>query len=210
MNKQIVLGCSYHWWRGDDLPELPLLPNFTSRVVTNKSLLASLHNLTEAHIQSRFDENAHCYVGFLEDVPVGYGWVGTKVEHIRQVGLVWPLGEEDCALWDFVTLSEFRGRGVYPHLLQAILRAESVSVERFWIGHQGQNTSSERGIVKAGFRLNNLTLLTSEGQIVQQSQGDPVRALADPMLPAAEAHNKNIPEVVRQQMLNEFAHLFGR
>ncbi len=210
MNKQIVLGCSYHWWRGDDLPELTPLPGFASRIVTEKSLLASLHNITEDEIQARFDEGAHCYVAFLDEVPAGYGWVGTKIGHIRQVGLTWTLGERDRTLWDFATLPEFRGRGVYPHLLQTILRAEPAAAKRFWIGHQGQNTASKRGIVKAGFSLNNLTLLTSEGQIVQQPQGDLTRALADPMLPAAKAHQQNMPTVVRQQFVKEFAHLFGQ
>ncbi len=210
MSKQIVLGCSYHWWRGDDLPVLAPLPGFSGRVVIDKSVLAFLHNLTEDEIQSRFDEGAHCYVAFLDEVPAGYGWVGTKIGHIRQVGLEWALGELDRVLWDFVTLPEFRGRGVYPHLLQTILQAEPGQAKRFWIGHQGQNVTSKQGIVKAGFTLNNLTLLTSEGQIVQQPQGELTRALADPMLPAAEAQQQNMPAAVRQQLVKEFAHLFGQ
>lgn len=84
MSKQIVFGCVYHWWRGDDLPELTSLPEFASRVITDKNLLASLHNITEDEIQARFDDAAHCYVAFLDDVPVGYGWVGTKEGLIRQ------------------------------------------------------------------------------------------------------------------------------
>ena len=207
MSKQIVLACTYHWWRGDDLPELKFLPRFTGRVITDKNLLASLHNLTEDEIQARFDEESHCYVAFLDDVPTGYGWVGTKIGRLPG-GWVWTLGEEDRYLWNFVTLPDFRGRGVYPHLLQAILRAESVAAERFWIGHEGQNVASKRGIEKAGFTLNNLFLLTSEGQIVPQLQGDPARALADPMLPVAKAQAENMPEVVRQQLVNEFLQRF--
>lgn len=86
------------------------------------------------------------------------------------------------------------------HLIQAILRAEPA--ERFWIGHQGQNKASQRGIVKAGLSLNNTILLTSDGQIVMQPEGDITRAMADPMLPAAKAHSKNIPEAVRQHLLH--------
>jgi hypothetical protein len=56
--------------------------------------------------------------------------------------------------------------------------------------------------------LNNLTLLTSDGQIIQQPQGDLSRAMADPMLPAAQAYSQNMPEAVRQQLLQAFAHLF--
>ena len=208
MSKHIILGCAYHWWQGDPLPELPPLPSFAARLVTNKGLLAQLHELDEASIQARFAEAAHCYVAFLDDVPVGYGWVGTKMGHIQEVGLEWTLGEPDCALWDFVTLPPYRGRGVYPHLLQAIIRAESAQIERFWIGHQGQNVASQRGIIKAGFILHNLSLLTAEGQIVHQPQGDLARATADPMLSAAQAHSQNMPEAARQQLLQAFAHLF--
>jgi GNAT superfamily N-acetyltransferase len=208
MNKQIILGCSYHWWQGDPIPELPPLPGFAARLVTDKGFLAQLHDIDEAAIQARFDEGARCYVAFLDDIPVGYGWVGTKVGHIREVGLEWTLGEPDCVLWDFVTLPAYRGRGVYPHLLQAIIRAELAHTERFWIGHQGQNVASQRGIQKAGFILNNLTVLTSKGQIVQQPQGDLARAMADPMLPAAKVHSQNMPKEVRQQLLQAFAYLF--
>jgi GNAT superfamily N-acetyltransferase len=208
MSKQITLGCSYHWWQGDPIPELPPLPGFAARLVTNKGFLAQLHDIDEAVIQARFDEGARCYVAFLDNIPAGYGWVGTKVGHIREVGLEWTLGEPDCVLWDFVTLPAYRGRGVYPHLLQAIIRAEAAHAERFWIGHQGQNVASQRGIQKVGFILNNLTVLTAEGQIIEQPQGDLARAMADPMLPAAKAFGQNMPEEVRQQLLQAFAHLF--
>ena len=143
-------------------------------------------------------------MAFLEGVAVGYGWVGTKVGHIGSADLHWRLGEQDRALWDFATLPEYRGRGVYPHLLQAIMQAEPG--ERFWIGHQGQNNASQRGIVKAGFHLNNITLLTFDGQIVMQPQGDLSRAMADPMLPAARAYSKNIPAAARQQLRKLYAH----
>ena len=208
MAKQIVLGCAYHWWQGDPLPELSSLPGFAARVVTDKGLLAQLHESDEATMQARFDEEARCYVAFLDGVPVGYGWVGTKVGHIQEVGLEWTVGEADCVLWDFVTMPAYRGRGVYPHLLQAIIRAESAHCERFWIGHQGQNVASQRGIIKAGFILHNLATLTAEGQIEQQPQGNSARALADPMLSAAQAHSQNMPEAARQQLLEAFAHLF--
>lgn len=208
MTEQITLACGYHWWQGDPLPELPPLTGFAARLVTDKALLAQLHALDEVAIQARFDEGARCYGAFLDDVAVGYGWVGTKVGHVQQIGLEWTLGEVDCALWDFATLPAYRGRGVYPHLLQAIIRAKAAYGARFWIGHQGQNVASQRGIMKAGLILHNLTILTAEGQIEQRPQGDLARAMADPMVPAAEAHSQNMPEAVRQRLSKTFAHLF--
>lgn len=55
-----------------------------------------------------------------------------------------------------------------------------------------------------------MTRLTSDGQILQQPQGELTRALADPMLPAENTHVQNLPEFVRRQMVKEFAHLFGQ
>jgi GNAT superfamily N-acetyltransferase len=55
-------------------------------------------------------------------------------------------------LWDFVTLPAWRGRGVYPHLLQEIVRQET-EIERFWIGYEDRNEVSGRGIARAGFRV---------------------------------------------------------
>lgn len=208
MLKQITFGCQYHWWQGDPLPELPPLPGFAARVVTDKSFLAELHGLDEAAIQARFDEGVRCYVAFLEDVPVGYGWVGTKVAHIRVIGLEWMLGETDRALWDFATLPPYRGRGVYPHLLQAIIRAELAPAERFWIGHPGHNEASKRGIQKAGFKLHGVTLLTAAGWVTQQPRGDLIRAMADPMWPAIRDHSQNMPAAARQQLAATFAPRF--
>src|SRR4030095_8186023 len=55
-------------------------------------------------------------------------------------------------LWDFATLPGWRGLGIYPALLQTILRDEGADAERFWIGHLLRNSASRRGIEKAGFQ----------------------------------------------------------
>jgi GNAT superfamily N-acetyltransferase len=54
-------------------------------------------------------------------------------------------------LMDFYTLPAWRGRGIYPRLLQAILARESAEAKRFWILHHRGNVASARGIEKAGF-----------------------------------------------------------
>jgi hypothetical protein len=54
-------------------------------------------------------------------------------------------------LWDFMTLPEWRGKGVYPALIQAMLHDEA-GAERFWVGHDVPNVASGRGITNAGFQ----------------------------------------------------------
>lgn len=44
----------------------------------------------------------------------------------------------------------WRGRGVYPHLLQAILQHEEYTAKRFCILHAPENLASAGGIRKAG------------------------------------------------------------
>ena len=98
-------------------------------MIDDVDLLVQLHDLDTAEIQRRFDEDNLCYVAYLKGVPVGYGWVAAKVARIIEVGLSWKLSPQDRHLWDFVTLPAYRGLGVYPHLLQAILQAESQKAE---------------------------------------------------------------------------------
>jgi hypothetical protein len=54
-------------------------------------------------------------------------------------------------LWNFVTFAIYRGRGIYPRLLQRILDLESATAEHFWIAYAPENRASGAGITKAGF-----------------------------------------------------------
>ena len=73
------------------------------------------------------------YVAFVEQTPVGYGWMATQQASIGELGLQFALPETDRYLWDFATLPEWQGYGIYPRLLQHILMQQSSTVERIWI-----------------------------------------------------------------------------
>lgn len=199
MSDETILGREYNWWRGDALPELKPLEGFQAAVVGDVELLARLHELDPDEMQRRIDGGNRCYLAFLDGEPVGYGWVATEVGRIEEAGLSWPLGPQDRHLWDFVTLPEYRGRGVYPHLLQTILRAESEEAGHFWIGHRGDNLASQRGILKAGFKLHWQFVLTAAGELDHQPQGDMARVTADPRWPMLQSFFENVtPEMVAQ------------
>ena len=70
---------------------------------------------------------------------------------IGELEMAFAVPERDRYLWDFATLPAFRGRGIYPRLLQEILAREGSGAERFWIIHAPENTPSSSGIAKAGF-----------------------------------------------------------
>ncbi len=79
---------------------------------------------------------------------------------MREIQLSFTLAPQNRYLWDFQTLPEWRGRGIYPHFLQAILRAEMHFAERFWILYAPGNDTAEHSIRKAGFQFLGELVLT--------------------------------------------------
>jgi len=140
------------WWRGDPLPELPPLPSFAARQSTDHALIGRLTRLPEPTLSARLGADNAFFAAFLADEPVGYGWLARRGGGIDELDFSFEVPPGDGYLWDFVTLPAWRGHGVYPRLLQAIL-AEARDVERFWIGYEARNLASARGIQKAGFRI---------------------------------------------------------
>ena len=74
-----------------------------------------------------------------------------------------PIGNR--YLWDFATLPSWRGCGIYPALLRAILEDERPQAARFWIGHADSNHASGRGIAKAGFQRLGSLAASSSGRV---------------------------------------------
>ena len=140
------------WWRGDPLPKLSPIADLSVRRSTDPALLRRLTGLTEPILSARFDAANEIFVAFLADEPTAYGWLARRSGGIEELDYRFDLPDGNGYLWDFMTLPDWRGRGVYPHLLQTIVRQEA-SIERFWIGYQVQNLASARGIQKAGFQV---------------------------------------------------------
>jgi GNAT superfamily N-acetyltransferase len=99
----------------------------------------------------RFDKGHRAYVGFWNGEPVSWGWVATKEAEIGELRINFVIPDGERYLWNFVTLASHRGLGIYPRLLNEIVRAESREAERFWIAYAPENRASGSGIRKAGF-----------------------------------------------------------
>jgi GNAT superfamily N-acetyltransferase len=138
------------WWHGDSLPQLPPLPGFDAALTDNVPLAARLAQLNEQEVQTRMDGGHRLYVASLREIPISYGWVATRNASIGKLGITFQLPTKNLYLWDFATLPTWRGYGVYPQLLQVILKQEASSGDRFWIIYAPENHASERGIHKAG------------------------------------------------------------
>ncbi|GHO88700.1 GNAT family N-acetyltransferase [Dictyobacter formicarum] len=138
------------WWRGDRLPELAPLPAFSAGLSTDTQLIARITCQSTQMVARRCEAGDRPYLAFIGDTPVAYGWVATRAGGIAELQFKFELPARNGYLYDFLTLPEWRGRGIYPHFLQAIIHQEQ-DIDRFWIGYVPGNDASGRGISKAGF-----------------------------------------------------------
>lgn len=144
------VGYFYTWWRGDPLPDLEPIAGFDVSRTDDFRLLDQLSDLTADELRKRMDRGHRPYLARIHGEPAAYGWSAWERAEIGELGLDFSLPDGDHYLWDFVTLPNYRGRGIYPRMLQGIIRAELDTAERFWIGHDTGNVASARGIEKAG------------------------------------------------------------
>jgi GNAT superfamily N-acetyltransferase len=179
-------GYLYAWWRGDERPELGPADGLAIGRADDPRLVAAVARLTPAEARARLARGHRAYLARLHGTPVAYGWVATREGDIGELGLSFGLPGGERYLWDFATRPRWRGRGLYPRLLQAIIAHEIDEADRFWIGHERENTASERGILKAGF-----------GRVAGLGAGDDGRPVLTPIGPAdrarAAAHLLGVP-----------------
>ena len=146
------VGPWYAWQPGDSLPPLPPLPGFVAGPADDDRALAALAGRGIDEVMALRRVGNRPYVARLAGELVAHGWSTDRTVEIGEVGLRFALPPDERYLWGFVTEARWRGRGVYPRLLQAILRQEGAGDVRCWIGHEPDNVASARGILKAGFR----------------------------------------------------------
>lgn len=137
--------------RIDPVPEIGALPHLTIRREYNAAVMAALQQRDVSDAERRFNEQHRAYIACLEDQPVAWGWVATNRAAIGELGFAFALPNRERYLWNFVTLAPFRGRGIYPRLVDAIVRQESASADRFWIVYAPENHASGAGVRRAGF-----------------------------------------------------------
>jgi GNAT superfamily N-acetyltransferase len=176
-----LLGYGYAWWSSDPLPLLPSRADVRVAPTHDAVLVADLAGLNPEEIVSRMEQANQAYVAYVRDQPIAYGWSAAKLGAIYELDLVFEIPPGNRYLWDFATLPEWRGCGVYPLLLQAIFAQEQRAAQRFWIGHTADNHASRHGILKAGFQTIEALVSTSSRQLkILPIDGSP-RAALSPM-----------------------------
>ena len=158
--------------RDDVLPALDQLNGLFVAAEFDAAVMASLQSLPLRAIESRFEAGHRAYIAMLDGEPAAWGWVATQHASIGELGLSFSVPEGERYLWNFVTRPQFRGRGIYPRLLQEIVRHESATAERFWIVYAPENRASEKGIVAAGFQLAAELSFAATGAVVVRPHGE--------------------------------------
>jgi GNAT superfamily N-acetyltransferase len=133
------------------MPQLSPLAGLTVRQELDAAMMAALQGRTEDEISARFEARNRAYVALKDGAPAAWGWVATRLATIGELGAAITIPANERYLWNFVTLKAYRGMGIYPRLLQAIVMTESASAEKFWIAYAPENHASGAGIEKAGF-----------------------------------------------------------
>lgn len=140
------------WWTGDPVVDIAPMRDFQARLADDDATLAQLTGLTRAAVDNRRQAGHRPYVGYRGATAVTYGWVATRDALIGELDLTFALPPGERYLWDFATLPAWQRKGLYPRLLQAIVRVEqSDGADRFWIIHAPENLPSGAGMQKAGF-----------------------------------------------------------
>src|SRR5215207_3842860 len=138
-------------YRDDPLPPIESLVGLVIRREEDAAVMAALQKRQPNEIARRFDDGHRAYVAVRDGELAAWGWVATRRAEIGELGSTFTIPAGERYLWNFVTLEAHRGLGIYPRLLDAIVRTESREAERFWIAYAPENHSSGAGIRKAGF-----------------------------------------------------------
>jgi hypothetical protein len=141
------------WWITDAQPRLQTLHGFVTASAQDDEILAGINGIPREEVQNRRRNGHRPYIAYMNGVPAAYGWVATRKASIGELQLDFAIPLDQRYLWDFATLADWQGYGIYPRLLQAILYAELSTASRFWIIYAPENLPSGVGMQKAGFSL---------------------------------------------------------
>lgn len=172
-------GLLWTWWKGDALPALSPLPDFSAERATNLEELALVMETTQEEVLKLRQVGHEPYLARMGAHAVAVGWSATGKAAFGGGLVTFQVPPQNRYLYYFITLPAWRGHSIYPRLLQYILRHECATNERFWIIHQAANLASQRGIERAGFQLTSAVhFLDTEHLGLLTTKANKERALA--------------------------------
>lgn len=153
------------YWVEDTFTPILSLPGFIAGPASDWDELAEINHLSRTEVTDRLTNGHRPYVARMDGQPVAYGWLATSRISIGELDIHVELSPGDRYLWDFATLPDWQGCGLYPRLLQSILEQEIQNAKRFWIIHAPENLPSGAGMSKAGFEFVGQLSFTLDGKV---------------------------------------------
>jgi len=147
------------------LPSIKEPKGLKIELTKDASLLSTLGNISVEEVWKRLSATHLAFVAFIYNQPAAFGWMAIGKAYIGELNHEFILPEKNRYLWNFRTLAEYRGLGIYPSLLQFMMRYEGDAADRFWIIHAPENKSSFKGIAKAGFEFVGKLYAKSDGRL---------------------------------------------
>jgi GNAT superfamily N-acetyltransferase len=115
--------------------------------------LARAMDLRESEVVHRLETGRRCFVGWLGDEIVTYGWLSQRDERVGELERVYRVQPGNGYIWHCATLPTYRGQGLYNALLSHItLTLRDEGAQRAWIGANRENRPSLRAFAHVGFQ----------------------------------------------------------
>ena len=151
------------------LPAIRVPAGLRMEECINVELLAWMGTTTVEAVIKRMANDHLAFVAYINNIPAAFGWMARGKALIGELNheLILPVGNR--YLWNFRTMESFRGLGIYPALLQYIVRYENAKSNRFWIIHAPENNASLKGIKKAGFQFVGTLYSSNAGAIIENT-----------------------------------------
>lgn len=140
---------------------------------TDVELLSLMGTTTVEVVTKRLANDHLAFVAYLHKQPAAFGWMVKGKITIRELNHSFILPMRHRYLWNFRTLADYRGQGIYPALLQYIPQYEGNKARRYGIIHAPENGSSLKGITKAGFQYVGKLYTNANGLLVMEATPAP-------------------------------------
>ncbi len=103
---------------------------------------------------ARFDRGEECFMAIHNGEVVSYIWGSRGKVGVEEINMAVQTAPKEIYLYDAFTLEPWRGKNLYPSVLQhALEHGHSLGLQRTTIFVEAQNIPSIRGVTKAGFIL---------------------------------------------------------
>ena len=147
-------------WSGEPLPSVDCGCKLDIRIGTGEDIkyIAALQGWTPespgiADVTQRLSKGDRPYLAFCDRTLAHISWVCRRAEvEKEEIGAILHLEPDEAYVMDCKTFFTFRGKNIYPFVLQRILNdLRTEGVRRVYISCLPSNRASQQGILKAGF-----------------------------------------------------------